>query len=209
MEERKIQFVKDHEVARNEGTLYDFYEKYANAYDDIMSSTGYDEIQYYAAGLLKKFIHDSQSLVLDVGCGTGYSGLFLQKVGFRYVHGTDPSPSSLHEAEKKGGYSECFQGMIAEEQMLSCKPNTYDGIFCIGTITKGHLELKPALKEFERITKAGGFLVFTIRNDKLDQVDMMAVMGKAMDERRVELISIEKKTYYVDAFCLCCVFKVL
>jgi len=209
MEEKKIEFVKEHEIARSEGTLYDFYEKYANSYDNIMSTTGYDEIQHYAAGLLKKCVDNNQSLILDVGCGTGYSGLFLQKVGFREIHGTDPSPSSLKELAKKGVYSKHFQGMITEEQVLSCDDDTYDGVFCIGTITKGHLELKPALKEFHRITKAGGFLVFTIRNDKLDQVDMMTVIGKAMDEGRLELISIEKRTYYVDAFCLCCVFKVL
>merc|ERR1711973_747753 len=93
MEEKKDQFVKDIEQARNEGTLDDFYEKYAEQYDAIMSTTGYDEIQDYASSLMKKYLTTNQPLFLDVGCGTGYSGLYLKKAGFLKVHGTDPSPS--------------------------------------------------------------------------------------------------------------------
>lgn len=209
MEERKQQFVKDIEVARRDGTLDQFYEKYAELYDEIMSSTGYEEILGYSTTLLKSHVTIPDPLVLDVGCGTGFSGVFMNRAGFHNVHGTDPSPNSLKEAEKKGVYSRVFEGLITDTNKLDCADDTYDAVVCIGTITKGHLELRPALKEFARVTKRGGFLLFTIRNDKLDQVDMMAAMGEWMNEGKLELVSIENKKYFVDAFCICCVFKVL
>ena len=210
MEERKRQFVEDHEIARSEGTLHEFYEKYAQTYDEIMSTTGYQDIQQHAASLLKQHLSDvEQPLVLDVGCGTGFSGVYLKKVGFQQIHGTDPSPGSLKEAELKGVYTKVYRGLITDTEQLQCESDSYDAIFCIGTITKGHLEVRHALREFLRVVKAGGICVFTIRNDKLDQKDMMAAFGEGMQEGSFELISMEKRTYYVDAYCLCCVVRVL
>ena len=202
MDEEKKQFLKDIEKARNEGTLHVFYEKYAGKYDQIMNTTGYQDILQCTASLLKSFITIDHPVILDVGCGTGLSGVHLNKVGFQDIHGTDPSANSLRESETKGVYSKVFQGMITETDILDCSDNTFDGVFCIGTITKGHLKLRPALDEFFRVTKPGGYLVFTIRNDKLDQVDMMAAMGEAMNSGRLELVSVENRQYFVDAFCI-------
>ena len=39
--------------------------------------------------------------------------------------------------------------------------NTYDAVLCVGTFTFGHVK-PPALDEFIRITKPGGYICFTI-----------------------------------------------
>ena len=39
--------------------------------------------------------------------------------------------------------------------------NTYDTVLCVGTFTFGHVK-PPALDEFIRITKPGGYICFTI-----------------------------------------------
>ena len=87
--------------------------------------------------------------------------------------------------------------------------NKYDGVFCIGVKSKEQIKLRPGFKEFRRTTKAGGIAVFTVRHDKLDQVDIMSAFGEVMQERKMELVSMETTAYFADATCLCCVFKVL
>jgi len=43
--------------------------------------------------------------VLDVGCGTGVSGLFLRDVGFADIHGSDFLPEMLALAKEKDIYN--------------------------------------------------------------------------------------------------------
>ena len=77
------------------------------SYDDELKSNNYSTPKRCAKAL-KKYLTDSNSHILDIGCGTGLSGQEILNVGFKNVDGTDFSDKMLYEAKKKSIYKSLF-----------------------------------------------------------------------------------------------------
>ena len=203
------EFFRDIDIYGDGKEKRDVYDVYADQYDDIMSKTGYSAVQEFMANLLSDHMNGGTSLILDIACGTGTSGNSLQQAGFKLIHGTDASAKSLKLAEKKKVYSEVFQGMITKDDRLPCNDSVYDGASCIGSITRGHIEIEPAIEEFCRIVKPGGYAVCTISETK----DFMEVLGEFMIAKKIDLILMQRKFFYreedKDLFCHCCLVKII
>jgi ubiquinone/menaquinone biosynthesis C-methylase UbiE/uncharacterized protein YbaR (Trm112 family) len=72
--------------------------------------------------------------VLDMGCGTGWSSLYLARRGHRVV-GFDPSASSMKLAKRysisQGEYIEYLVGALG---YIAFKPQTFDAVFALHSI---------------------------------------------------------------------------
>ena len=108
--------------------------------------------------ILKKYVFNKNSKILDAGCGTGLVGIELKKYGYSNIEGVDFSqnmlnlvPQSIYKKIEK----------IDLNKALKFKDNIYDVIMCVGTFTYGHVKPQ-ALDELIRITKNNGFICFTI-----------------------------------------------
>jgi len=80
----------------------DFYGDWAESYDSNIDEHGYATPQRCAEALARRARTDAA--VLDIGCGTGLSGLALRAAGFTTIDGFDLSPDMLDKARAKGAY---------------------------------------------------------------------------------------------------------
>jgi len=108
--------------------------------------------------ILKKYVFNKNSKILDAGCGTGLVGIELKKYGYSNIEGVDFSQSML-DLVPQGIYKKIEK--IDLNKPLKFKDNMYDVLMCVGTFTYGHVKPK-ALDELIRITKNKGLICFTI-----------------------------------------------
>ena len=108
--------------------------------------------------VLKKYVFNKNSKILDAGCGTGLVGIELKKYGYSNIEGVDFSQSML-DLVPQGIYKRIEK--IDLNKPLKFKDNMYDVLMCVGTFTYGHVKPK-ALDELIRITKNRGLICFTI-----------------------------------------------
>jgi len=134
------------------------YAEWANSYDQTMAESGYVSPPQLAA-LLAEYCMPSASAVLDVGCGTGLSGIALRDAGFAAIDGADISDAMLAEAAKKGLYRKLT--VVDLTAGIPEPDGAYDGAFSTGTFTLGHVGPE-AIPEVIRVLKPGGVFCLTV-----------------------------------------------
>jgi len=143
--------------------LNSLYEDWASDYDkDVVDLIGYQG-HSIATNLLLQYLKDKNSLIFDAGCGTGLVGEELCSRGFENIVGIDYSQPMLDEAAQKNIYQSLE--LIDLNQVLPYSSNTYDAAICAGTFTCGHVGPN-ALNELVRVTKPGGYISFTVREQE-------------------------------------------
>ena len=176
-------FYSDLETYRGRADVEGFYDKWAGEYDDILIKDNLCEINNYAASKLAKHVKVENPVMLDVACGTGLSGQALKEAGFLMFDGIDASSAMIKKADEKQS-----------------------------AITRNHIMVEHALRDFIRVIKRGGFAVYTI-NDFNDEGNFLEKHGKVMKDKKCELILIERRFYYTkdgkDTVCFLCMIKVL
>ena len=214
MHEDDIQFHDELDASRKcLKKMENFYDKWAEKYDEIIECSNAYESNQYAAQKLVKYIKDKENAVLlELPCGTGMTGEVVQKAGFCNIDGTDLSNGMLQEAKRKGIYRNVFKSCVTDTSKLDCPDNTYDGVYSVQGISVGMLELAPTVNEMVRVTKPNGILVYTA-NLNVGVEEFMKVHSKLMTDLQVELIRIEKRFYYrkrgEDLQCYSCVLRKL
>lgn len=108
------------------------YSDWADSYDADLAKRGYQTPTRIAAALRAQMQDDGP--ILDFGCGTGLSGIALQKLGFTPLHGTDITRNMVEKAEAKGVYEKLWIGESGEPP---CQPGTYKAIVATGVISLG------------------------------------------------------------------------
>ena len=137
------------------------YNEWAAAYDADLESLGFTGPRT-AAETLAKYISDPEAKLLDAGAGTGMVGQELARLGFKRVTALDLSPGMLMVANEKFVYEELVVGELGKP--LSFESDAFDSTTCVGTFTIGHAPPE-SLDELVRVTKPGGYVVFSIRTD--------------------------------------------
>lgn len=85
------------------------FDNYALFYEKHMVETlNYKTPQHIATMLHQHLNHLGQETTLDLGCGTGLSGVVLRELSTKLI-GVDLSERMLEEAERKGIYDELVQ----------------------------------------------------------------------------------------------------
>lgn len=150
------------------------YDSWAETYNDTLRKWGY-EAPDRAAQRLAARLDPSESRILDAGCGTGMTGLALRRHGFNTIDGLDLSPASVKTAAMCGAYRSVVEHSLA--QRLPFSDAAYDGVQCVGVFTYLS-DPEAVLREFARVTRQGGTLVFTQRSDLYESLSFDAQLER-------------------------------
>ncbi len=160
------------------------YDEWAVNYDDdLLGEMGY-VAPIIASNLLKDSLADKEARILDAGCGTGIVGGILHEQGYRHIEGLDYSQPMLAQAETKNIYQALHHGDLMNA--LEIGDHVYDAIISVGTFTCGHVG-PAAFDELVRITRPGGYLCFTVREQAWDEEDYQTKVGELENRGRWEL----------------------
>ncbi len=142
------------------------YRDWAERYDtDLVDEMGYVAPKV-ASDLLLKYLNDPNARILDAGCGTGLVGSIMHKCGYTNIEGVDYSPDMLEQAAEKGIYRALIEADLTNA--LNIADRQYDAVISVGTFTCGHVGPQ-ALDELVRITKKGGYICFTVREQAWEE----------------------------------------
>ena len=140
----------------------DLYAKWAKTYDQEIGVDADYRQPERCAQALAKVVSDKSQHILDVGCGTGLSGLALQSAGFTNITGCDLSPEMLVLADKTGCYQNLF-GTDLNQPPLAVNAGTISAIAAVGVFSFGHVA-PSAIDEFLRVLKPGGKFVIGLND---------------------------------------------
>lgn len=149
-------FLDDAYIERSTEEMRDFYDRWAEIYDEEVTENAYAQPQRCAAAL-KALIGEATAPVIDIGCGTGLSGLALREAGFSSIDGCDLSPGMLEKADTLGIYRRLFEADL-NHPPLDVADGAYAGLVAVGVFSFGHVTAD-AIDEFLRITKPGAPIV--------------------------------------------------
>jgi ubiquinone/menaquinone biosynthesis C-methylase UbiE len=115
--------------------------------------------------LVQKYV-PSGARILDAGVGTGLVGQLMAGAGYDDLTGIDISAEMMAEARDKGVYRELKRMVLGET--LEFETDLFDAVTCVGVLTFGHAPAS-SLREFVRVTKPGGHVIYTVRPDVREQ----------------------------------------
>ena len=141
-----------------------YYNTWAADYDKNIRDYGYDAPEQ-TAQMLQKY-NKLGGTICDAGCGSGLTGEALSQAGFKSIVGFDLTPDFAKVAMEKNVY-ETVDLINMHERPFKYEDNQFAGTICIGTLTYID-DVPPVLREFARITKPGGMVIFTHRTDMID-----------------------------------------
>jgi len=154
----------------------DHYQRWAETYDqEVGVDNGYAQPARCAAALAG--VADPCGHVLDVGCGTGLSGVALRDVGFTRLDGCDFSPPMLERAAEAGVYRQLFEADL--NAGLDIDGDAYDHAVAVGVFSFGHIR-PDALREVLRVVRPGGAVVVGV-NDHFWEVGELAAELDAIE----------------------------
>ncbi len=174
----------------------DGYEEWAVRYEHDINQAGYN-IPRTATEILAQHLggrsNGEMPRILDIAAGTGKNALHLmQNHGMTNVEGMDISAGMLFEARRRQLYRAYhIEDANQPLPMPSCQ---YDAVLCIGGLAASQIRAKPALSEFVRVTKEGGFVVFSMReadSEYLNEVRRMVAAGVAEVAQEYSFVGIE------------------
>ena len=132
------------------------YEAWAATYDDEVDGKHRYAQPRRCASALAECLDPTGAEILDVGCGTGLSGLALAAAGFSTLDGCDLSPAMLKQAERTGTYRRLFEANLNEG--IDVPDGAYDAATAVGVLSFGHIRTD-ALRGMLRVVRPEGVLV--------------------------------------------------
>jgi ubiquinone/menaquinone biosynthesis C-methylase UbiE len=140
------------------------YDEWSSTYDSELHAWGYDAPAVAARIVAQTWTGTEERSVLDVGCGTGLTGVMLQRHNVRvHIDGLDLSASSLEVARTRGVYRSLQQHDFNENR-LPFENNSFDAAECIGVMSYAH-NPRRLIADMVRVVRSGGTVVFTQRSD--------------------------------------------
>ncbi len=147
--------------SRDNNELAERYDEWAKTYDsDLESDFGWIGPKY-TAQMFSQFV-PKEATILDAGAGTGLVGYFLAELGYSNLVAMDLSDGMLEQARKRNVYKEFHQMVMGEK--LDFDTDSFDAVVSVGVMTVGHAPAS-SLDELVRVTKSGGYIIFTLRPD--------------------------------------------
>ena len=154
----RVQWVYE---STNNQELEERYDQWAAEYDQDLDEVFAWNAPQNGADVLARLV-PGDAAVLDAGAGTGLAGKCLADAGFTNMAAMDLSQGMLEEARKKNVYSSFHQMTLGET--LGFETGQFDAVISIGVFTLGHAPIH-SFDELVRVTKTGGYVVFSLRVD--------------------------------------------
>ncbi len=173
--------------------LKTIYADWAALYDDDNDNKLGTVSQPHTVAMLRRHCPDRGITIMDVGCGTGLVGQFLQQAGFTTYDGTDISPDMMEHAGSRG-----YRKLIALDpgQPINVADSSYDVTLCVGVFTHGHLGPE-GFEELQRITRSGGLICFTVNEGIWDAGGFSQAISTKVDRGQWEILEQTKQDYMV------------
>lgn len=168
-------------AAQNPQELAARYDAWAASYEEDMDDHGGPQ---EAAGVLTRYVAP-EARILDAGCGTGLVGQILAARGYHQLEGLDLSAGMLREASHKGCYTALHQQTLGDA--LNFPAATFDAVLSVGVFARAHAPSR-SLAELVRITKPGGYIIFTLRPEFYVATDFKATMTALADAGQWRLV---------------------
>jgi predicted TPR repeat methyltransferase len=163
------------------------YEAWAETYDQELSENNYAQPQRCATALADH-VDKRDMRILDIGCGTGLSGVALKNQGFSNIEGCDFSSLMIERAKDTNVYQRLFKADINKK--LDIETETYDAAVAVGVLSFAHVRTD-ALREMLRIIKSGGLLVIGLNEKYWSHDKVGEKLEKLAQEQVLEVLSQE------------------
>jgi len=182
----------------------ELYAKWAEVYDQEVDAEGGYRQPERCAKALADVMSDKSLPVLDVGCGTGLSGLALKRVGFESLVGCDLSVQMLEKAAHTGCYGQLFETDL-NQPPIAVPSASMHGITAVGVFSFGHVAPR-AIDEFLRILVTGGNFVIGLNDqfydegtfrEKLDALENSGNISILSKQHGLHLENVEGSTGWV------------
>lgn len=162
-----------------------FYEDWAATYDREIAENGYATPRRCAEAL-SEFLTDKDAPILDVGCGTGLSGVALAEAGFRTIDGNDLSAEMLKAAAaRKGLYRKLWEADLNDP--FPFEPGQYAAITAMGVLATSHAPAS-TIDDILAALASGGLFVFSLNDHTLQDPSYEARLVEYLDTGAARLL---------------------
>ena len=173
---------------KNSNEAREMYDRWAEVYDRDLTGNEYQQ-PVRCAEALSKHLANKNAKILDVGCGTGLSGLALQEAGFQNIEGCDLSTGMLEKAEALKIYSRLFACDL-NEPPIDADDASCDGLTAVGVFSFGHI-MPEAVDELLRIVKPGAPIIIGLNDHYYEEGSLTAKLDHLAKSGEIEMISRE------------------
>lgn len=150
------------------------YEHWAETYDSDNLAQGF-RLPVQAAAFVARYVAADAmgggGPILDAGAGTGLLGEALAVLGYRDLVGIDLSPGMLARAADRGCYVKLAEMVLGEP--LDFPDGHFRAVVASGVFNQAHGPAA-AFDELVRITRPGGHLIFSVRDDTAESEGFLA-----------------------------------
>lgn len=179
---------KAYGITREDQAL-EMYEAWAETYDiEVRDENDYRQPERCAQAL-EKLLLPATEPVLDVGCGTGLSGLGLKAHGYEVIDGCDFSDAMLAKADLTGAYRRLFSANLNQPPMAA-KNGAYAAVTAVGIFSFGHVKAD-AMKEILRVVRPGGFVVIGLNQHFYEEGSLTEKLTALEEDGKIKLLSQE------------------
>jgi SAM-dependent methyltransferase len=175
--------------SRDNQELTKRYDQWAKDYDYDLTQEIPSRGPELSVELFTRYVA-KEAKILDAGAGTGIVGGLLIRQGYNDLIAMDLSEGMLEEARRKNVYRELHQMVMGEP--LDFPTDFFDATICIGVLTVGHAPAS-SLDELVRVTKAGGYIVFTLHTDTYENQGFKEKLAALESEGKWKLVEVSEK----------------
>lgn len=164
------------------------YDRWAEVYDQDLTGKEYQQPARCAAALKDTgCLPDAK--VLDVGCGTGLSGMALADAGYNQIDGCDISPGMLEKAGALGVYGRLFACDL-NVPPIDATDEAYDAVTAVGVFSFGHI-LPDAVEELLRVAKPGAAIIIGLNDHYYQEGSLNRKLDQLADANRLKIVNRE------------------